>query len=277
MLLTAVVLTVWAILCVYDMLGPTLIYASRPLIAGTVAGLIIGDLKLGMAIGATMELAALGVYTYGGASIPDYTTGAIVGTALAHASSGTFSHQVAFGLALGIPAAVLLISLDPVGRFLPTFWIHRADYAAAAARTREMTVLQWTAFIPWAAVRVVPTFIGVYYASDVARIESSIPGWFTNGMTLVGAILPTVGFAMLLKMLPVAKYWYMLLIGYVLYGYLQIPLLGVALFGLAIAIIFVTLKPPEQTSAGPAPGPVSAGPTAVEPTTVATEQEAADV
>src|ERR1700743_1293785 len=110
MLLTAVVLTVWAIFCVYDMLGPTLIFASRPLIAGTVAGLIIGDVTLGMAIGATMELAALGVYTYGGAAIPDYATGAIVGTALAHASSGSFSQQVAFGLALGIPAAVLLIS-----------------------------------------------------------------------------------------------------------------------------------------------------------------------
>jgi mannose/fructose/N-acetylgalactosamine-specific phosphotransferase system component IIC len=276
MLLTAVVLTVWAILCVYDMLGPTLIYASRPLIAGTVAGLIIGDVTLGMAIGATMELAALGVYTYGGASIPDYTTGAIVGTALAHASSGTFSHQVAFGLALGIPAAVLLISLDPIGRFLPTFWIHRADSAALQVRTREMTVLQWTAFIPWAAVRVVPTFIGVYYANDVAKIESSIPGWFTNGMTLVGAILPTVGFAMLLKMLPVAKYWYMLLIGYVLYGYLQIPLLGVALFGLAIAIIFVTLKPSEPAAdnrgGAPPPPPTPAG-----PTTTADDGEAANV
>ncbi len=72
-MLTAVVLTLWAIFCIFDVLGPTLIYASRPLIAGTVAGLIIGDVTLGMAVGATMELAALGVYTYGGATIPDYT------------------------------------------------------------------------------------------------------------------------------------------------------------------------------------------------------------
>jgi mannose/fructose/N-acetylgalactosamine-specific phosphotransferase system component IIC len=141
-----------------------------------------------------------------------------------------------------------------------------------------MTVLQWTAFIPWAAVRVVPTFIGVYYANDVAKIESSIPGWFTNGMTLVGAILPTVGFAMLLKMLPVAKYWYMLLIGYVLYGYLQIPLLGVALFGLAIAIIFVTLKPsePAADNRGGAPPPTTT-PTPAGPTTTADDGEAANV
>jgi mannose/fructose/N-acetylgalactosamine-specific phosphotransferase system component IIC len=274
MLLTAVVLTVWAIFCVYDMLGPTLVFASRPLIAGTVAGLIIGNVTLGMAVGATMELAALGVYTYGGASIPDYTTGAIVGTTLANASGGSFSQQVGFGLALGIPAAVLLLSLDPVGRFLPTFWMHRADYAALEGRTREMTVLHWTAFIPWAAVRVVPTFFGVYYSSQVAKIEHAIPPWFTNGMTLVGAILPAVGFAMLLKMLPVAKYWYMLLIGYVLYGYLKVPLPGIALFGLAIAIIFVTLRPSNPTGTGEGPPPPSTG---VPPTAARPSEEAPSV
>src|SRR5882724_7263138 len=114
MLLTALVLTLWACYCIYDVLGPTLIYASRPLIAGTVAGLIIGDVTLGMAIGGALELTALGLYTYGGASIPDFTTGAIVGTALAHAGGGTLTHQVAIGLALGAPAALLLTGLDPI-------------------------------------------------------------------------------------------------------------------------------------------------------------------
>jgi mannose/fructose/N-acetylgalactosamine-specific phosphotransferase system component IIC len=259
-MLTALVLTLWAVFCVYDMLGPTLVYASRPLIAGAVAGLIIGDVTLGMAVGATLELTALGVYTYGGATIPDYTTGAIVGTTLAHAAGGGLSHELAIGVALGVPAALLLTALDPIGRFLPTFWIHRADRAALDGRTREMTVLHWTAFIPWAAVRAVPTFLGVYYSGAVGRIEHDIPTWFTNGMTLVGAMLPAVGFAMLLKLLPVARYWYMLLIGYVLYAYLKVPPLGVALFGLAIAIIFVTIKPapatpptPDETLAGRAP------------------------
>lgn len=251
MLLTAIVLTLWACFCIYDNLGPTLIYASRPLIAGTVAGLIIGDVTLGMAVGATLELAALGIYTYGGASIPDYTTGAIVGTALAHASSGDFAHQLTIGIGIGIPAALLLTALDPIGRFLPTFWIHRADIAAVSGKTRELTVLHWTAFIPWAAVRAVPTFLAVYYSGVVATVEKHIPTWFTNGMTLVGAILPAVGFAMLLTLLPVARYWYMLLIGYVLFAYMNVSLLGIALFGVAIAIMFVTLRPPTPSATVP--------------------------
>jgi mannose/fructose/N-acetylgalactosamine-specific phosphotransferase system component IIC len=247
MLLTALALTLWACYCIYDDLGPKLVYASRPLIAGTVAGLIVGDVTLGMAIGGALELTGLGLYTYGGATIPDFTTGALVGTALAHAGGGAFTHQVTIGIGLGVPAALLLTALDPIGRFLPTFWIHRADVAAIAGRTREITVLHWTALVPWIAVRAVPTFLAVYYGGAAATVAKHIPKWFENGMTLVGAILPAVGFAMLLTLLPVARYWYMLLIGYVLFAYAKVGVVGVALFGIAIATMFVTLKPPTPS------------------------------
>ncbi|MGH3436476.1 MAG: PTS mannose/fructose/sorbose/N-acetylgalactosamine transporter subunit IIC [Sciscionella sp.] len=262
-MLIALALTLWTIYCIYDTLGPTLIYASRPLIAGTVAGLIIGNMPLGMAIGGTLELAFLGVYTYGGATTPDFTTGAIIGTALAAVSPGDFTHQLAIGIGLGTPAAILLTALDPIGRFLPTFWIHRADRAAMQGRTREMTWLHFTAFIPWAAVRAIPTFLAAYFLNSavVTTIENGIPAWFTNGMGLVGAILPCVGFAMLLKLLPVRRYWYMLLIGYVLFAYMKVSLIGIALFGIAIAIMFVTLKRPEPQAAQATPPPPGPPPT----------------
>jgi PTS system mannose-specific IIC component len=40
----------------------------------------------------------------------------------------------------------------------------------------------------------------------------------------------------------------MLLIGFVLYAYLKVPLLGIALFGIAMAFMYETLKP--QAGAG---------------------------
>ncbi|HYM96967.1 MAG TPA: PTS sugar transporter subunit IIC [Candidatus Sulfotelmatobacter sp.] len=244
-MLTAILLTIWAILCIFDILGPTVFLGFRPLIAGTGAGIIVGDINLGMAIGATLELTALGVYTYGGATIPDYQTGAIIGTALAAAGSGTLAGKTAIGLTIGLPAAVLLASLDPIGRFLPTFWIHRADTEAVAGNSTAITWLHWTAFIPWALVRAVPTFLAALALSTktVQDLQNSIPSGFVTGMTVVGAILPAVGFAMLLKIMPVARYWYMLLIGFVLFAYLKLPLLGIALFALAIAFLYVTLKP----------------------------------
>src|SRR5919108_6430664 len=95
----AILLSIWAVICIYDILGPTLIMGFRPLIASTGAGIIVGDVQLGMAVGATLELAALGVYTYGGATIPDYQTGAIIGTALAAAGTGDLSARISTGIA----------------------------------------------------------------------------------------------------------------------------------------------------------------------------------
>jgi mannose/fructose/N-acetylgalactosamine-specific phosphotransferase system component IIC len=272
-MLLALALTLWAIFCIYDVLGPTLIYAGRPLIAGTVAGLIVGNLALGLAIGATLEFAALGSYTYGGSSTPDWPTGAIIGIAVASVAPGTLTAQVATGVTIGVAAALVLTPLDPIGRTLTTFWIHRADVAAVQGRTRELTVLHWTAFIPWAAVRAVPTFLITYFlnAHLVGNIENSIPQWLVHGLTLAGAMLPAVGFAMLLKLLPVKKYWYFLLFGFVLFAYLNVPVLGIALFGIAVAIMFVTLRPRAEapaTATGPATTPT--------PTTGATTETAGE-
>ncbi|MGH3498802.1 MAG: PTS mannose/fructose/sorbose/N-acetylgalactosamine transporter subunit IIC [Nocardioidaceae bacterium] len=245
---TALLLALWSTFCIFDTLGPTLIYAGRPLIAGTVAGLIVGDPTLGMALGGTLELTALGVYTYGGASIPDYPTGAIVGTALATSATGTLSSHLALGLGIGLPAAILLASIDPVGRFLPTFWIHRADVFAAEGRSHALTWTHWTAFIPWGLVRFIPTFVAVYAGRSVVQdFQNAIPAGFVSGMSLVGAMLPAVGFAMLLRIMPVKRYWYMLLIGFVLFAYLQVPMQGIAIFGVAVAAMFMALRSRQTT------------------------------
>jgi mannose/fructose/N-acetylgalactosamine-specific phosphotransferase system component IIC len=282
-MLIALLLTLWAIFCIFDNLGPYLIYASRPLIAGTVAGLLVGNVTLGMAIGATLEFAALGSYTYGGASTPDWPTGAIIAVALANVSGAPTAQAISLGVTFGLAAALVLTPLDPIGRSLTTLFIHRADKALIEGRTRELTVLHWTAFIPWAAVRAIPTFVLTYFlkASLVQSVESSIPKWLVSGLTLSGGLLPAVGFAMLLGFLPVKKYWYMLMIGFVLFGYAKIPVLGVAMFGLAIAIIFVLLKPsdtvPAPAAAAPPPPSTPATTSATAPAESSTEEEASNV
>ncbi|MEV4147984.1 PTS system mannose/fructose/sorbose family transporter subunit IID [Amycolatopsis sp. NPDC049691] len=255
-MLVALALTLWAIYCTYDGLGPFLIYAQRPLIAGSVAGLIVGHPLLGLLIGATLELAALGVYTYGGATIPDYQTGAIVGTALAAGAAGDTSAQVAIGLGVGLPAAILLSALDPVGKIITTALVHRADGYAADGNARGLAMIHWVSLVPWVAVRAIPTFLAALAASGglVKDITASIPAGFVQGMTLAGALLPAVGFALLLGMMELSRYWYLLLIGFVAFAYLHVPLLGIGLIGVAVAMLFVTLKRDEPAIEVPGDG-----------------------
>lgn len=76
------------ILCLYTVVGvldqiSIQIGPYTPLFAATFTGLVLGDVQTGLMIGATLQLMTLGVATYGGATVPDFLSGAIMGTAYA--------------------------------------------------------------------------------------------------------------------------------------------------------------------------------------------------
>ena len=128
-ILLAAILALLGFFCIWEDPNPRFFQFGRPLMAGTATGLIIGDLETGLAVGATLELIALGVYTYGGATIPDYMAGSILGTVFG--SFAGLEPRAAVGLA--IPIALLLTQLDVLARLTNTFFQHRADAYAAKA------------------------------------------------------------------------------------------------------------------------------------------------
>lgn len=60
-------------------LGTSLI--SRPIVTGLFTGLVMGDIKAGLIMGATLELAFIGSFSIGGSIPPDVVTGGILGVA----------------------------------------------------------------------------------------------------------------------------------------------------------------------------------------------------
>ena len=54
MLIEAFLVAIWAGICSLDDVGPQML--RRPLLTGTVAGIIMGDTVQGLAIAATLEL-----------------------------------------------------------------------------------------------------------------------------------------------------------------------------------------------------------------------------
>ena len=91
-----------------------------PLFAATFTGLLLGDLQTGLIIGATLQLMTLGVATYGGATVPDYLSGAIMGTAYAIISG----EGAEYGIAVAIPIGLLLTQMDVLGRMSNSFFQH---------------------------------------------------------------------------------------------------------------------------------------------------------
>jgi PTS system mannose-specific IIC component len=224
----------------WDILGPTFTLAFRPLISGFFTGIIIGDVQMGLLIGGTLELMALGVYTYGGATIPEYSVGAILGT--------YFGSSMGFevGIALAIPAALLLSNLDVLNRFLNFIFVHRADTYAEQGNTRSFDrMMVIFSHMIWGFTRAIPVFLAIAFGEPAVRALNSFfeaYPWINKGISTAGGILPALGFAMLLKIMPVSKYPAFLLLGFVMFAYLKMPLVGIAIAAVAIALVFQQLK-----------------------------------
>ena len=68
---------------------------TRPIVLGTVIGLLCGDLKTGVIMGASLEAVYMGISGIGGSLAADYRSGTAVGVGLAILSG--ISMEVLFG------------------------------------------------------------------------------------------------------------------------------------------------------------------------------------
>lgn len=244
-IITIVLLTLYVGIGVIDQIsiqaGP-----YTPLFAAAVTGLLLNDLPTGLVIGATLQLMTLGVATYGGATVPDFLSGAIMGTAFAILSG----NGAEYGIGLAVPIGLLLTQLDVLGRMTNTFFQHRADRFADQGNVRGVEISNVLGAIPWMLSRMIPVFVGLYYGDAVVQtINSVIPVWFMTGLRAAGSILPAMGMAILMRYLPLKKYYPYYIIGFVMmaYGSSIFSILSVALVGLALAVIHVNQKNQVQT------------------------------
>lgn len=206
-----------------------------PVIVGTFAGIIVGDMQLGLMIGATLQLMVLGVGTYGGASVPDFTTGAIIGTVFAHLSN----QGTEFAIGLAVPVGLLMVQLDVLARFTNTFFLHRVDKNIGEVNVKGVKRNIVLGMFPWGLSRAIPVTIMLVFGRTVVDfIVNEMPDWLMGGLKVAGGLLPVVGIAVLLRYLPTKKFFAYLIIGFVTAAYLAMPMLGVAFVGVALALIY---------------------------------------
>lgn len=240
----ALFLAVYSYFAILCELGPAWQFYD-PIVAGLITGIVTGNVPLGLAVGGTLELMSLGLWTYGGATIPDFFTGAVIGTAVGALSKQPLLVAITEGLAVAVPVALFMTQLDILGRAATTIFIHGADRFAAKQDERGVSLMHALGNIPWGLSRAIPIFFAIWLgAGPLQLLMTKIPSWLTAGLSTMGHILPALGFGILLTYLPFKKWWAFFVLGFVLYGYLKIPLIGIALAALAIVLIYnsVTIK-----------------------------------
>ncbi len=260
----ALLLAAWAYLGIVLWLGPGL-WLNEALVSGFVTGIIIGNIPLGLSVGVTMTLLSLGQWTYGGASIPDYQTGSIVGTAIGALATGSLETQTTIALAVAIPTALLMTQMDILGRATNTIFMHSADSFVKRGDERGISMMHLLGQLPWGLTRAIPVFLAVWLgAGPIKTIISDSPAWLIQGIGTAGHMLPALGFALLLSMLPVKKFWPFLLIGFILFAYMKLPLLAVGLTAVAISFA-INLMQAKQTANTEPKAPTDVAVTPAEP------------
>ena len=83
---------------------------TRPIVLGTVIGLLCGDLKTGVIMGASLEAVYMGISGIGGSLAADYRSGTAVGVGLAILSGISMEE----GIAIAVPIGALCLGLMPV-------------------------------------------------------------------------------------------------------------------------------------------------------------------
>ena len=147
---------------------------------------------------------------------------------------------------MAIPAALLLTQVDIANRFLNFVFVHRADRQAEEGDDSSFDrMMVYFSHMIWGLSRAIPVFLAIAFGQPLVEGMTNFFNnnpWINRGISTAGGILPALGFAMLLTILPVQKYPAFLIVGFVLFAYLNMPLVGIALLGLAIALIFQYVK-----------------------------------
>ena len=90
-----IALLVWGTLVGVDLVSLPQMMIARPLVAGTVAGAILGDIPMGLKLGVVFELLQYDILPVGAVRYPEYGPATVAAVATAHASAGVL------GLGLG--------------------------------------------------------------------------------------------------------------------------------------------------------------------------------
>lgn len=150
-------LLVWGTLVGLDLVSVPQIMIARPLVAGTVAGAILGDLPTGVQLGVVFELFQYDILPVGAVRYPEYGPATVAAVATAHAAPGLIGVGlgVVVGLLMGMLGGLSLHALRRLnaratrrvhdrieaGDATAMLWVHGTGLLRDAARAAAVTAV----------------------------------------------------------------------------------------------------------------------------------------
>ncbi len=213
----------------------------RPLVACTLIGLVLGDLKTGVLVGGTLELVAIGWMNVGAAMAPDAALASVVASILV--IKGGQDPTSAIGPAVAVAGAGQVLTIFV--RTATIFLQHKADEFAKNANFRGIELMHFTGLALQALRVAVPTFFVALFAEGeaVKNFFESVPEVITTGLQISGGFVVIVGFAMVINMMRAGALMPFFFLGFVIAAYSSYNLVALGILGTCLAFIYIQLNP----------------------------------
>jgi PTS system mannose-specific IIC component len=219
----------------------------RPLIACTLIGLVLGDLKTGIIIGGTLEMMALGWMNIGAAMAPDAALASIISTIIVIAGK----QDVSAGIAIAIPIAAAGQVLTILARTITVFFQHQADRAVQTGDLKIIDLCHIGALCVQALrVSIPAVIVAMFVGTDIVQnMLASIPPVVIGGLRVGGGVVVVVGYAMVINMMEAKHLMPFFFLGFVVAAIANLNLVALGVIGTVAAIIYIQLNPKFNASA----------------------------
>ena len=208
---------------------------ERPLVVGLVTGILMGDMKTGILMGAALEAVFLGNVNIGGVIAAEPVTATTLATTFAIISHVETKAAITLAIPIGMLAAFVVMFLKNV---LMNVFAPALDDAARENNQKKIVALHYGTWVLYYLIISAISFLGVLLGSGpVNALVENIPAKLMNGLSAAGGLLPAVGFAMLMKLLWDNKLAVFYLLGFILRAYLKLPAVAVAVVGVVICVV----------------------------------------
>lgn len=217
---------------------------KSPLFIGFALGLIWGDVKTGMIVGGSIEMVYLGMVAAGGNIPSDKCLAALIAIPVALETGVNAEVAVSIAVPLGI-IGVLVNNLRRTGNAV---LIHKADKYAEECNTKGIwKCATLYSFIFGFVLRFPIVFVtNLFGAKLVESLLAVIPQWLMHGLTVMGGLLPALGFATTIFTIGKNKFIPLFIIGFFLVQYFKISIMAAAIFGVCIALLITFMKEDDK-------------------------------
>lgn len=180
-----------------------------------------------------LELLFMGSISIGAYVPPDVTTGGVLSVAFAISlGQGTET-----AIALAMPIATLALALGNAINALGPLLLGVADKSAEQGNVGGIYAIHWILGLLGVLKRFGLCFVAFYFGAEAVQgVLDWIPSFVLEGFGVAANILPVMGFAMLARMILNKELLSFFFLGFLLTSYMNVPVLGVSLIAIIIAI-----------------------------------------